>query len=243
LGTSETAHASEFSTTHWSVVLAAGGASSPPAVSALEELCRRYWYPLYAYVRRQGHGPQDAQDLTQAFFTRLLEQNSLRLADPNRGRFRSFLLVSLKHFLISEWHRAQAERRGGGAAFVPWEAGEPERLYAAELPARDAECLFDKRWAVAVLDRGLGALRAECHAAGREGAFESLKAFISGETATRSQAEVARELGMTEGAVAVMTHRLRVRFRELLRGEIAQTVAASADIDDELRYLARVMSR
>src|SRR5947208_1108317 len=165
-----------FSTTHWSVVLEAGQDDSPQAAEALEWLCRTYWYPLYVYVRRQGRSPEDTQDLVQEFFARFLERNYLRLADPNRGRFRTFLLTSLKHFLINEWNKANREKRGGGQTRLSLDESSAETRYAAE-PARD-ECpdtLYDKRWAATLLERALAALRAEFEQSGKQGLFERLK--------------------------------------------------------------------
>jgi len=239
----EPASPGTFSTTRWTVVLEAGSNRSAGAAEALEQLCRSYWYPLYAYVRRRGTGPEDARDLTQAFFARLLDRNTLAAADPNRGRFRSFLLKSMQNFLINEWQKSVTEAGGVNGGFVAWDGNNPEHLYAAEPDATvEPETLFDKRWATTVLDGALGRLRDECRQAGKEQSFVVLKDFVWGDTPSRTYADLAAELGVAEGNVAVMVHRLRARFREILRAEIAQTVATPADIDDELRHLARVMS-
>lgn len=221
----------------------AGNSTSPLAAAALDHLCRMYWYPLYAFCRRQGNSPEDAQDLTQSFFARLLEKDALKLADRSRGRFRTFLLTSFRNFLVNEWTKSRAERRGAGAKFVPWDAESSEHLYAWEAVGTDPETLFDKRWATTVLERALQQLREESQAAGKAQHHDLLKSFIWGEPSSKSHADLGRELNMSEGAVAVMVHRMRTRFREILREEIPRTVAEPADIDDELRYLVRVMGQ
>jgi RNA polymerase sigma factor (sigma-70 family) len=230
-----------FSTTQWSTVLRAGEDSSPAAHQALERLCATYWYPLYVYVRRQGHGATDAQDLTQEFFSRLLGRKSYRLADPSRGRFRSFLLTSLKHFLINEWSRAKRQKRGGGAEVISLDEALAESRLAAE-PAVELppESLYDLRWAAVLLDRAFVALRGEFEQSGRQDAFERLKAFAWGDKNALSCAAMAQELNMTEGAVRVAVHRLRQRYGELLRTEVAQTVATPGEVEEELRYLVSV---
>jgi RNA polymerase sigma factor (sigma-70 family) len=229
---------STFATTHWTVVLEAGRAGSTDALQALEELCGAYWYPLYAYVRRQGHGPHDAQDLVQEFFARLLERNDLRLADRNRGRFRTFLLTSLQHFLISEWQKANRKKRGGGRPLLSLDAERTETRFQAE-PAdeRSPDKAFERRWATVVLDRVLEQLQAELVAAGRGRVFEELKPWLTGEDPESSYAEIGRRLGLTEGNLKVMVHRLRHRYRELLRREISLTVEGPAAIDEEIRDL------
>src|SRR5689334_17867970 len=192
----ESAHGRWFSTTHWSVVLAAGQADSPESADALERLCRTYWYPLYAYVRRQGYGPEDAQDLTQEFFARLLDKNYLGRADRQRGRFRSFLLTSLKNFLVHEWERARAEKRGGGRTFIPWD-DVPETRYQLEA-ASDAtpEKIFEQRWAFALFQQALGRLREELAGTGKGEQFEQLKGFLTSEPAEGAYAEVGARLGL-----------------------------------------------
>ena len=232
-----------FNTTHWSVVLAAATLDSPAATESLQQLCRTYWYPLYAYVRRKGHDPEDAQDLTQQFFARLLQGNRLALADPQRGRFRTFLLSALQNFLVNEWVKASREKRGGGIAFVPLFNEYPENLYAVEpVDERTPETIYEQRWAAAVIARVMERLRAEYRGA-RERFFEALKDFAWGDKAGTSHAEIAVALGLTEGAVRVAVHRLRRRYRELLREQIAQTVANDAEVEDELRYLVEIVSR
>ena len=232
----------QFTTTHWSTVLAAGDASLPEAEAALERLCRTYWYPLYAHVRRRGYSPEDAQDLTQEFFSRLLAKHWLSTADRNRGRFRTFLLGAFGHFLANEWHRARCEKRGGGREQVSWDQAVAENRYLAE-PADELtpEKIYQKRWAVTLLEKVLSQLRAEQVAVGKEGFFEAAKDFLWGEKNTLPQAELAAELGLSEGALRVAVHRLRGRYRELLRAEIAQTVASPDQVDEELRELTAVL--
>jgi RNA polymerase sigma-70 factor (ECF subfamily) len=230
--------ASQFSTTHWSAVVSAGENDSPQAEAALASLCRAYWYPLYAYVRRQGHPVEDAQDLTQEFFARLLERKYLRRADPNRGRFRTFLLTSLKHFLINEWNKANREKRGGGRLIISLDAEETETRFRAE-PAdnRSPDKAFERRWAMVLLDRVLEQLQDEFAAAERGQLFEELKPCLTGEESESSYIEIGRRLGMTEGNLKVTVYRLRRRYRELLRAEVARTVDDPKAIDEEMRDL------
>ena len=226
-----------FTTTHWSLVLAAGHGSRPDAATALATLCEAYWYPLYYYVRRRGYRAEEAQDLTQEFFAKLLEKGSLKVADPDRGRFRSFLLASLNHFLAKEWRRASAQKRGGGKPAVSLDAESAETRYRQE-PAHNLtpEKAYERRWALLLLEKALSKLRDEYAASGKAGAFARLAAFLGGgERAAYEKA--ARELDMTEGAVKVAVHRLRKRCRAILRAEVAQTVADPADVDEELRHL------
>ncbi|HAB19960.1 MAG TPA: ECF-type sigma factor [Verrucomicrobiota bacterium] len=232
-----------FQTTHWSAVLAAGKAETTHAAVALENLCRAYWYPLYAYVRRQGHSSEDAQDLTQEFFARLLGKKYLQLADRERGRFRSFLLKSLQHFLVNEWIRGQAQKRGGGCNVFSLDEEAAERLYreepATELPS---ESLYDKRWAVTLLDRAMNRLGADYAAAGKRALFDQLKGLLLTEGSAEAYREAGHAADLSEGAVKVAVHRLRQRFREAVRAEIAQTVATPAEVDEELRCLMAAMS-
>jgi len=232
----------EFTTTHWSVVLQAGQGDSPQADEALQALCRSYWYPLYAYTRRTGHGPHDAQDLTQAFFARLLQKNYLRVADRNRGRFRTFLLTSLKRFLINEWKEANRQKRGSGQPAISWDEALAESRFAVE-PAtgQPPDSLYDRGWAATLLDRAVAALRAEFEQAGKLAHFDRLKLYILGEKQSPPYAELAVALGMTEGAVRVALHRLSKRYGELLRAEVAQTVSTPAEVNEELRYLVSVI--
>jgi RNA polymerase sigma-70 factor (ECF subfamily) len=234
---------SVFATTHWSVVLIAGQRELPQATEALEKLCRTYWYPLYVYVRRQGNSPEDAQDLTQDFFSRLLEKNYLAKADRDRGKFRTFLLVSMKNFMFNEWKRAGRLKRGGGLEFLSMDANAAEDRYAAE-PAGESnpDAAYEERWAVTLIEQVLAALRHEYSAADKARLFEELKGFIWGDKSSAPYAEIGQELNLTEGNVKVAVHRLRQRFRELLRAEVAQTVARPEDIDGELRHLISVSS-
>lgn len=219
--------ASRFAATRWTVVLTAGKGQS----RALEELCRTYWYPLYAYVRRRGYEPHDAEDLTQEFFARLLAKNYLADVRREKGKFRSFLLAALKHFLANEWDKARAQKRGGGQTFVSLDA---ETRYLREpTDELSAEKLLDRQWALALLDHVLARLEAETDAK----KFAAFKPFLTAGKGAISYVEVAGQLGATEGAVKVGVHRLRQRYRRLLREEIAHTVARPAEIEEEMRCL------
>ena len=237
------ARSGTFATTHWSVVLAAADQERPEAVQALETLCRTYWYPLYAYVRRQGYDVADAQDLTQGFFAHILSRGFLKRASPSKGKFRSFVLWALKCFLADEWAKLQAKKRGGGLAPVFLDAQTAEARYRLE-PAdlRDPEKLFERRWATALLDRVLERLEEEFSNADRKRVFGELRVFLLGEKASASYAQVAASLQMTEGAVKVAVHRLRERYRELFREEVASTVEAPSEINDEVRHLFAVLT-
>ena len=236
--------AGAFSTTHWSVVLEAGAADSPGAAAALEQLCRTYWYPLYVFVRRKGHSPEDAQDLTQEFFARFLEKKYVALADQGRGKFRTFLVRSLEHFLINEWTRAHAAKRGGRQQVISWDEDEIEERYLAEGADEEApDRLFEKRWALSLLEQVLSRLGQECSECGKTELFEALKVHLWGEPDGASYEQIAARLGLTEGAVKVAAHRMRQRYRELLRAEVASTVATEAEVDEELRYLVAVLRR
>lgn len=240
---SDPVSAREFTTTHWSVVLAAGNTSAPGAREALEKLCRAYWYPLYAFVRRQGYNPHDAQDSTQEFFGWLIEHKQLRVADEELGKFRSFLLTMLKHFLSDERKKARAQKRGGGQDILSLDAQPAEDRYRLE-PATDLtpEKIFDQRWALTVMEQTVARLRQEYIAAGRAELFEELKHFQPGEEAVPSYAEAAVRLGLTESAVKSAIYRLRQRHGDLLREEIAHTVATPAEVDEEIRYLIAVLA-
>jgi RNA polymerase sigma factor (sigma-70 family) len=233
-----------FATTHWSVVLTAGGCESPAGQAALESLCRAYWYPLYAFVRRQGHAPPDAEDLVQGFFAGLLEKNWLATATPEKGKFRSFLLGALNHYLSDMRDRAQAAKRGGGKAIFSLDAETGENLLLQE-PASDLspEREFEKRWAVTLLQQALGRLRREYQAAGKLPIYEALKGFLEGEARPGDYAQVAARLGMSAGAVAVAVHRLRQAYRESVRVEIANTVATPGEVDEELRHLFTLVAQ
>jgi RNA polymerase sigma-70 factor (ECF subfamily) len=228
----------DFATTRWSLVADAGRPESPESAGALAALCDAYWFPLYAFVRRCGHGPDDARDLTQEFLTVVLEKGYLRDADSRRGRFRTFLLACLKHFLSKERDRARALKRGGGRRPHALDFGEGERLYALE-PAhgQTAERLYERRWALAVLDRALDRLREDAVRAGTADTLRRIEAYLLDGDHSRSYREAAAELGTTEGAVKVAVHRLRRRFRDLLLGEIAATVQSPGEVEDEVRHL------
>jgi len=232
-----------FATTHWSLVLAAGHGSRPDAATALATLCETYWYPLYYYVRRRGCRAEEAQDLTQEFFARLLEKGYLKVADPERGRFRSFLLASLNHFLANEWRRRSARKRGGGKPAISLDAESAETRYRQE-PAHNLtpENAYERRWAMLLLEKALLTLRDEYAAGGKAKVFARLSGFLGGAERT-AYGKAARELGTTEGAVKVAVHRLRKRCRAILRAEVAQTVADPADVDEELRHLMAVVGQ
>ena len=233
-----------FTTTHWSVVLAAGRSASPAAgAAALEALCRAYWYPLYAFIRRKGHDADEAKDLTQSFFARLLERDFIQHANPDRGRFRSYLLVALNRFLVDEWKRTSRQRRGGGHAPISFDAGTAEERYRHE-PAcpLDAEKLFERRWAMTLLEQVLARLEQEFVALGNAALFAELQVFLLGEKAETSHADIAAKLGLTEGAVKSAVYRLRRRYRDLLHEEIAQTLTTTDEVEEELRHLFAVLS-
>jgi RNA polymerase sigma factor (sigma-70 family) len=230
-----------FTTTHWSVVLEAQG-ESPAAQAALERLCRTYWWPIYGFVRRNGYGPEEAQDLTQGFFALLLERRDLDVVRREKGRLRSYLLVSLKNFLAKSERRELAVKRGEGRALVPL-----DQLLArerADLEPADnltADRIFERRWALTLLEQVLRRLESEYRSADNAKLFDCLKEFLSDEPGRRSQAEVAAELGMTENALKQAFHRFRQRYRQLLHDEIAQTVAVPGDVEDELRHFISVL--
>jgi len=233
----------QFTTTHWSVVLAAADEASPQAHQALAELCRVYWYPLYAYVRRKGYEVADAQDLTQEFFARFLEKNYLGTVDRRKGKFRSFLLASLEHFLAKEWTRAHRLKRGGGQTIIAWDGCDPEERYRLE-PADQAigEDVYEKRWALTVLEQAMGSLGNEYTVAGKKQLFDELRPFISGDDEDTSYGDLAAKLAMSEGAVRVAVHRLRQRYGECVRGEIAKIVQRPEEIDEELGHLMSALS-
>src|SRR5579872_2942289 len=236
------AGASDFPTTRWTLVVAAADPQRKEARSALASLCENYWYPLYAYVRRRGYLPDKAQDLTQEFFIRVLEGRYLDRADPEKGRFRAFILTSLKFFLADEGDRERAQKRGGGA-ILPLEFPMGEERCQRE-PAHDEtpERIFERRWALSVLDRVVERLRNEFVQPARPGHFERLKGFLLGQS-DAPIAALAREMHTSEGALKVAIHRLRKRYRELFRQEIADTVVDPAEVESEIRYLAAVITR
>jgi RNA polymerase sigma-70 factor (ECF subfamily) len=232
-----------FATTHWSVVLTAGRSDAPQAQDALEKLCQTYWYPLYAYVRRRGNSPADAEDLTQAFFAWLLERDWLGVADRQCGRFRSFLLTSFSRFLANEWDKARTQKHGGGRMVsLPFDDAEAG---CARESADNAtpEQSFEWRWALTLLDQVMHRLSAEFTRDGKAELFEMLKPCLLGERTAQPYATLALKLAMTEGSMKVAVHRLRQRYRQLLREEIANTVAKPEEIEEELRYLFAVLAR
>jgi RNA polymerase sigma factor (sigma-70 family) len=238
------AHRNRFATTRWSLVLAAGQRSNAKSRDALNSLCETYWYPVYAFVRRQGNDADAALDLTQEFFARVLEKNYFGHADPTRGRFRAFLLTSARHFLSNERDRKRALKRGGATSIVSLDAETAEGTY--QLEGRDdltPEKLFDARWAMLTLDRALARLQRAYAAAGNPETFEGLKGFLTGDSADLSYAEVAKKLESTEAAIKVAVHRLRRRFREALVEEIAETVSSPAEIEAEMRHLRAAVIR
>ena len=235
----------QFTTTHWSLVSAArlDKTNQTSAREALGQLCRVYWYPLYAFVRSRGHSAVDAQDLTQAFFARILETDGLSSADRERGRFRSYLLGAMKHFLANQWHRDQTQKRGGHLQFIEWDALDLEGRYAdTSIDSESPEDLFDREWAVEVVSGALKALRDEMEKAGKGKRFDVLKGSLTGED-TVPREEIAAQLKMSVGAVKVAVHRLRQRYREMVRAAIAETVSNEADLDDELHFLIDVLRR
>jgi RNA polymerase sigma factor (sigma-70 family) len=234
----------QFTTTRWSVVLAAGGATSSQVEVALAELCRTYWYPLYAFIRRKGYRPHDAQDLTQAFFARLLEKNYVAQADRERGRFRTYLLAALTHFLADEWDKTQRHKRGGGREIISFDGASAEERYRLE-PADqlDAAKLYERRWVTTLFDKVLARLEQEFRESGKDRLFERLKSSLLAEDTGSSYAELGAQLGLKEDAVKQTVHRMRRRYRELFREEIAQTVAGPREVEDELQHLFAVLSR
>jgi RNA polymerase sigma-70 factor (ECF subfamily) len=225
-----------FATTRWSLVAAAQDPAAPDCRQALADLCAAYWYPVYAYVRRRGHDHHRAQDLTQAFFARLLEKNDLAAADRTRGRFRSFLLTACQHFLANQHDFETAKKRGGGRSRVALDFAGADHRYSHEPTHDDSpERLFDRRWALDLLDRALTELRTEYEESGRGKLFEMLKGTLTG--GTDAYADLAQSLDLTEGAVKVAVHRLRQRYRDRLRAAIAETVERPEDVDDEVRDL------
>jgi len=233
----------QFNTTQWSLVLAAGAGTSPESRDALARLCERYWYPLYAYVRRRGHNSHESQDLTQSFFARFLEKNLVSVADRDRGKFRCFLLSSLRNFLANEWVRSRTAKLGGGAQVISLDAEATEQRYSRE-PAHELspEHLYDRRWALTLLDVVLADLRQQMVREGKEPFFERVKGHLLGEDSELTYGQLGAELGMSEGAVKVAVHRLRQRYGQLIRQHIAQTVDTPQEVDEELKYLLEAVS-
>jgi len=232
------ADARRFATTHWSVVLTATGQDDRRSREALAKLCATYWYPLYAFVRRQGHGPEDAEDLTQGFFAHLLGHEALATVDRAKGKFRSFLLASLRHFLADERKRARAQKRGGGRSSVPLDVGYAERRYAQEpADSNSPDKLFERNWAVALMEQVLDRLRAEQVVADKRTQFDLLQGCLMGDPDAPRYADLAEQLGMSSDAAKMAVSRLRRRYRDLLRQEIAHTVTTAAEVEAEIRDL------
>ncbi len=232
-----------FPNTRWSVVLAATKQPSPESDAALEAVCQAYWYPLYAYVRRCGQSPEDAQDLTQAFFCQLLEKHWLKSVDREKGKLRTFLIVAMKNFMNKEWRRASAQRRGGGQTRVQFDTAFAESRYAADQHSPAPDEAFDRQWALTLLGLAVTRLCEEFAAAGATKQFETLKSCLTAERGAIDYAALAKELGVNEVAARVAVHRLRKRFREIYREEISQTLADGADLEAELRHRAGALAR
>ena len=232
-----------FQTTRWSVVAAAAADDSVAAHAALAVLCETYWYPLYAYLRRSGHTPPDAEDVAQGFFTRILAKRDIRGADPGRGRFRTYLLGALKHFLSHERERGRALKRGGGQPVLSIDYVDADRRYQLEASDRTgADAVFERHWALALLARAVDRVRAAYAARDQGALFEALRPALLGRDDDGSRERIASALGMEVGAVSTALHRLRRRFREALRAEVADTVADPTDIEDELQFLREVLT-
>lgn len=233
----------QFTTTHWSLILAARDSQTPGASDALEQLCRSYWQPVYAFIRRTVFNPEDARDLTQGFFADLLRDRSFARANPEEGRFRSFLLGTLKHFLADEHDRATARKRGGHVEFVPFDSAVAESRYGIETTATSTpESYFDRGWALALLDRALARLREEFQLSGRAALFDGLKGFLTGDKPAANYAEAAAALRITEGAAKMTVTRMRQRFRAILRQEISQTVTTPDQLEAELRAFVEALT-
>jgi RNA polymerase sigma-70 factor (ECF subfamily) len=241
--TQETA-ARAFHTTHWSVVLAAGEEGSEQAAAALARLCQTYWFPIYAFIRKKGLSPEQAQDFTQEFFAGFLEKNYVAKAARDRGRFRAFLMSSVENFLHNQHDRAQAQKRGGGQALLSLDYQDAEQRYQIEpVEESDPATIFEQQWAATLLETILNRLREEFSAEGRAGLFDELQGHLWGDAGSIPYAELAKKSGLTEGNVKTIAHRLRQRYRALLREEIAHTVAKPGDVDDEIRHLMRIVSQ
>jgi DNA-directed RNA polymerase specialized sigma24 family protein len=236
--------AAQFANTHWSVVLSAADKRSPTrALASLEKLCRIYWNPLYFYARREGESPHDAQDLTQEFFARLLEKDLLDSVDRTKGRFRSFLLAAFKHFLSNERDKARAQKRGGGQFLIPIDVQNTETHYGFEpVEQMTAEKIFERRWAMVLLEQTAARLREEYERDGKIKLFEQIKVTLTEPRGAIAYADLGRALNMSEGAVKIAVHRLRLRYRAVLRAEVADTLADPADVEDEVRQIFRALS-
>lgn len=238
------AHPGGFPPTHWSVVLTAGHGKSAQAAEALTELCQTYWYPLYAFARRSGRTPEDAQDLTQGFFEHLLETHLVASVDATRGRFRSFLLQCFRNFMAAEHAKATCQKRGGGRAILSLDAAGAEGRFGREtMDKRSPEALYECNWALAVLEEAMRQVEREFAASGREHTFQTLRPHLQGDDSGLSYAAVAKELSTSEGTVRVMVYRLRRRYRELLHSVVLRTVGSPAEVQEELEHLLRVLQR
>ena len=242
-GAEEAGRELRFATTHWSAVLAAGHPASPQAREALETLCRTYWYPLYAYVRRRGYRQEDAEDLVQGFFLHLLRGEILATITREGGHFRSFLLGTLKHFLSDQSDKAAAQKRGGGQQFVSWELATAEQRFIREpVDDQSPDRLFERGWALTLLERALARLREQCGAQGKAELFTQLKSFVLGEKGPMSYAEAAAQVGLSPSALKSAIFRLRRQYHELVREEVRHTVADPREVEEELRHLLAVFS-
>ncbi len=234
----------DFKTTHWSVVVLAAGGREQPSLEALEKLCQAYWYPLYAFVRRRGYGEEEAKDLTQSFFAKLLEKNYVADADRSRGKFRTFLLNSLSHFLANEWDKLRCQKRGGAVLSISLDADAEERYLHEPAVGPTPERVFDRGWAETVVGVALARLRGEFDRGGGESIqrFDIVKPFLLGGQDPTSFAEAAARMELSESGVRTVVHRMRKRFRELIRAQIAQTVSTPAQVDEEIHYLFEILS-
>ena len=233
----------QFATTQWSIVRAVNHENTAAANSALQELCQTYWYPLYTYVRRQGNDANTAADLTQAFFADLLQRDDLKNVDPSLGKFRSFLLTALKHFMINQWDKAQAQKRGGGKAPLSLDFGEADNRYRLEPShAQTPDLIYQKQWAKTLLERVSKTLRSDFSNRGKGHQFDKLKKFLAGKNSDETLGEAADQLEMSEVAVKVAVHRMRQRFGEILRAEIENTVSTPEEVDSEIQQLFDVFS-
>jgi RNA polymerase sigma factor (sigma-70 family) len=233
-----------FVTTRWSVVLAARDQASPDSARALETLCRTYWYPLYAFIRGSGHLPHDAQDLTQSFFATLLAKDYLRVVEPEKGRFRTFLRMALKRYLLNEWDKQRSQKRGGGQAILAFDTALAEQRFQVERPGTlGPDSLYDRQWALALLDEAMTRLEQEYATTGKAGEFRQLKPHLTAGRGEIPYAEIAAQGSTTEGATRVAIHRLRKRFRELFRAVITDTVATPAEAAEEMRHVLEILSR
>lgn len=236
-GAAEAATTPAFTTTHWSVVLSARERTGPESAAALETLCRAYWQPLYAFARRSGHSPADAEDLTQGFFARLLEKDFLLAAVREKGKFRSFLLTALKRFMANEWDRQHAQKRGGFTRFLEIDPELAESRVMADPQGLQPDQVFDRQWALTLLQRIIGILREEYVASGRAELFTQLRGCLIPDDGTLPYSDIAARLHLSEAAVKMAVHRLRGRYREILQEEIAQTVSSAEEVEEEIRCL------